>query len=190
MTLEQKRRDETYVAEIAGGELRYRSKSRRGEGSATVPYEMISRKTTRYTRANPFFRNAAIYFAILTVATVGFGFLVGLDGYVAILWAVLSCACYLVFRLTGVEYEVFPLADGRVFRLVENSPSREEYEAFRSALFERRDAYLLARYARIDIERPAKLERKRIDWLHDEGVIDESAYVTIVETIDENARPS
>jgi hypothetical protein len=99
-------------------------------------------------------------------------------------------ACYLVFRLTGVAYEVFPLADGRVFRLMENRPTKERYEAFRAELFSRRDAYLLDRYARIDVERPARLERKRIDWLRDEGVVDDNVYVTIVETIDEHAPQS
>jgi hypothetical protein len=188
--IEQRRGKESYRVELASGELRYRTASPRGEGSATVPYELLSRKTTRYTRSNPFFRNAAIYFAILSVITVGFGFATGFDAPVAVLWALIAGACYLVFRLTGVAYEVFPLADGRVFRLMENRPTKERYEAFRAELFSRRDAYLLDRYARIDVERPARLERKRIDWLRDEGVVDDNVYVTIVETIDEHAPQS
>lgn len=187
MILEQRRGRESYRLELREAEVHYSSKTSRGDGSATVPFELLSRKTSRFTRSNPFFRNAAIYFAILALITIGFGFLVDLDARLGILWAALGGACYLVFRFTGIEYEVFPLADGRVFRLLHNRPDRTEYERFRADLFARRDAYLLDRYARIDVERPATLERKRIDWLRDEGVLDDTAYVTIVETIDEHA---
>lgn len=185
--LEQKRGKESYRVEVRDAELHYSSKTVRGDASATVPFELLSRKTTRFTRSNPFFRNAAIYFGILGLITIGFGFLVELDARLGILWAALAGACYLVFRFTGVDYEVFPLADGRVFRLLRNRPTRAEYDRFRSQLFARRDAYLLDRYARIDIDRPANLERKRIDWLRDEGVLGDTAYITIVETIDEHA---
>lgn len=185
--LEQQRGKESYRAEVHEAEMHYSSKTTRGEGSATVPFELLSRKTSRFTRSNPFFRNATIYFAILALITIGFGFAVDLDARLGILWGALAGACYLVFRFTGIEYEVFPLADGRVFRLLHNRPGRTEYEEFCSTLFARRDAYLLDRYARIDIDRPATLERKRIDWLRDEGVLDDTAYVTIVETIDEHA---
>lgn len=185
--LEQQRGKESYRVEVRETELHYSSKTSRGDGSATVPFELLSRKTSLFTRSNPFFRNAAIYFGMLALITIGFGFLVELDPRLGILWAALGGACYLVFRFTGVEYEVFPLADGRVFRLLHNRPDRVAYERFRSRLFTRRDAYLLDRYARIDIDRPATLERKRIDWLRDEGVLDDTAYVTIVETIDEHA---
>jgi hypothetical protein len=118
---------------------------------------------------------------------VAFGFLADLDIRVALLWAILAGACFAVFRLGGTSYEVFPLTDGRVFRLLQNQPSRETYESFRKRLFARRDQYLMDRYARIDIERPARLERRRIEWLHDEGVLPDEAYITIVETIDEHA---
>ena len=185
--LEQRRGRESYRVEVRETEVHYASETSRGEGSATVPFELLSRKTSRFTRSNPFFRNAAIYFGVLALITIGFGFLVDLDARLGILWVTLAGACYLVFRFTGVEYEVFPLADGRVFRLLHDRPTRGEYERFRDELFARRDAYLLGRYARIDIDRPAKLERRRIDWLRDEGVLDDTAYVTIVETIDEHA---
>lgn len=190
MTLEQKRGSEEYRVEVKDQELTYHSKTHGNEGSATVPFELLSRKTTRFSRANPFFRNAAVYFGILVVVTVAFGFLVDLDPLAALLWGALSAASYLVYRLTGVNYDVFPLADGRVFRLMRGRPSSDAYEEFTRELFERRDAYLLDRYARVDIDRPARLERRRIEWLHDEGVIDESAFTTIVETIEDHASGS
>jgi hypothetical protein len=184
---EQKRGKETYRVELGSHEVRYTSKGVRGEGSATVPFELLSRKTTRYTRSNPFLKNAAIYFAILTVITAGFGFLVEANSAMALLWATLAGGCYLSFRLTGVQYEVFPLADGRAFRLLCDRPDAGAYERFKRELFGARDRLLLERYARINVERPARLERRRIDWLHDEGVIDENAYITIVETIEDQA---
>ncbi len=190
MTLEQKRGSEEYRIEVKDQELTYHSKTQKTEGSATVPFELLSRKTTRFNRANPFFRNAAVYFAILVVITVAFGFLVDLDPLAAILWGALSAASYLVYRVTGVSYDVFPLADGRVFRLIRGRPSPDAYEEFTRELFERRNAYLLDRYARVDIDRPARLERRRIEWLHDEGVLDERAFTTIVETIEDHASGS
>jgi hypothetical protein len=190
LTLEQQRGKETYRIDVGDGEVTYRHTSPQGEGSATVPFELLSRRMTRFTRANPFFRNAAIYFAILAVITVAFGFLVDLGPAVAVLWAILSGVLYLLYRLTGVQFEVFPLTDGRVFRLIKDKPTRHEYETFKRELFARRDAYLRGRYARVNVDRPARLERRRIDWLREEGVIDESAYVTIVETIEEHAAQS
>lgn len=190
MTLEQKRGNEEYRVEVKDQELTYHSKTQKTEGSATVPFELLSRKTTRFSRSNPFFRNAAVYFGILVVVTVAFGFLVELDPLAAILWGALSAASYLVYRITGVSYDVFPLADGRVFRLMRGRPSTDAYDEFTRELFERRDAYLLDRYARVDIDRPARLERRRIEWLHDEGVLDERAFTTIVETIEDHASGS
>lgn len=186
-TLEQRRGKERYRMELGSEELSYWSEGPEGEGSATVPFEILSRKTTSFSRANPFFRNAAVYFGILAVVTVAFGFLVDLDPAVAILWAALGGACYAAFRLTGVRYEVFPLADGRVFRLIKNRPTPQQYESFTRELFARRDDYLRTRYARVDIERPSTLERRRIEWLFEEGVIDQDAYITIVETIEDHA---
>ncbi|MFW5689286.1 MAG: hypothetical protein ACOC1U_06930 [Spirochaetota bacterium] len=183
--LEQNRGKESYRVEIEENEIRYESKGTRGDGSARVPFELLSRRTTPYTRSNPFFRNASIYFGILTVLTAGFGFLIDVTSAIAILWAALAAACYLAFRLTGVEYEVFPLADGRAFRLLRDRPDRERYRAFKESVYRERDEYLLTRYARINVERPARAERRRIDWLRDEGVISEDAYITIVETIEE-----
>ncbi|MFW5716118.1 MAG: hypothetical protein ACOC0E_01595 [Spirochaetota bacterium] len=190
ITLEQRRGKEEYEVKVSESSVTYRSKSPRGEGSATVPFELVSRKTTPFTRANPFFRNAAIYFAVLAVITVAFGFLIDVSTTVSLLWAVLAGVLYLIYRITGVQFEIFPLVDGRVFRLIKDKPTRDEYSAFRRELFARRDAYLRSRYARIDVERPAPLERRRIEWLHDEGVLDEDAYVTIVETIEEHASRS
>ena len=190
VTLEQKRGNEEYRVEVSDQELTYHSKTQKSEGSATVPFELLSRKTTRFNRANPFFRNAAVYFGILVVITVAFGFLIDLDPFTALFWGALSAVSYLIYRLTGVSYDVFPLADGRVFRLMHGRPSSDTYDEFTRELFERRDAYLLARYARVDIDRPARLERRRIEWLHDEGVIDERAFTTIVETIEDHASGS
>ncbi len=187
--LEQKRGQEEYRVELEDAQFAYSSNMRGSEGSASVPYELLCRRTTDYHRSNLFFRNAAIYFGILVVVTVAFGFLVGLDPRVAVLWALIGGACYAAYRLTGVRYEVFPLADGRVFRLLWGRPTREEYLGFRSTLFARRDAYLRDRYARIDIDRPAPLERRRIEWLREEGVIDQDAFMTIVETIEDHAPP-
>ena len=186
-TLTQRRGKETYHVELGAAEVKYRSRGPRGEGSATIPFELLSRRTTSFRRSNPFLRNAAIYFAVLTVVTAGFGFLVDLNATVAALWAALAAGCYVTFRLTGVEYEIFPLADRGAFGLLVNGPSATEYGTFKDELFERRDAYLLSRYAPINVERPARLERRRIDWLRDEGVITDDAYTTIVETIEEHA---
>ena len=187
MTFEQKRGREEYRVELGEKELSYHSSTQQSDGSAVVPFELLSRRTTRFSSANPFFRNAAIYFGVLSVVTIGFGFLIDLDPLTGLLWAALAAVSYVAYRVTGASYDVFPLADGRVFRLMRNRPSREGYEAFRTELFRRRDRYLLERYARIDVERPARLERRRIEWLRDEGVIDDRAFITIVETIDEHA---
>jgi hypothetical protein len=185
----QRRRNEEYRIELDETHLTYHSRTRGNEGSATVPYELLSRKTTSFNRENTFFRNAAIYFGILVVVTAGFGFLVDIDPGVAILWGLLAGGCYATYRLTGVRYEVFPLADGRVFRLIAGKPTPDAYRTFRRELYERRDAYLRDRYARIDVERPATLERRRIEWLHDEQVIGHDAFITIVETIEDHAAP-
>ncbi len=186
---EQRRGREEYRVELDDTQFTYASRVRGSEGSAAVPYELLCRRTTDYYRSNLFFRNVAIYFGILVVGTVAFGFLVSLDPRVAILWALVAGACYAAYRLTGVRYEVYPLADGRVFRLLWGRPTRREYVDFRRTLFARRDAYLRDRYARIDVARPAPLERRRIEWLREEGVIDQDAFITIVETIEDHAAP-
>ena len=188
--IEQQYGKETYRAQIVDHEVRYEADAPAGEGTATIPLELLSRRTTEFTRSNPFFRNAAIYFAILGVVTIAFGYLADLGTMVALLWMSMSGICYLVFRVTGVTYEVFPLADGRVFRLLKNRPNGNDYEAFRRNLYARRDAYLRERYARIDVERSARLERRRMEWLRDEGVIDQDAFITIVETIEDHAERS
>ena len=186
-SLHQKRGREEYWIELGEKDFSYRSRVNGNDGKATVPFELVTRNTTVHTRTNPFFRNASLYFAVLTVLSVAFGFLVNMDVRVALLWALIAGACYLVFRLAGASYEVFPLTDGRVFRVLRNAPNATEYGAFRTELFARRDKYLLERYARINIERPAGLELRRIDWLHNEGVLKDEAYATIVETINDHA---
>lgn len=186
-SITQKRGREEYEITIGSREISYLSRVNGTEGKATIPFELLSRRTTKQARNNPFFRNASLYFSVLAVITVAFGFLVDLDIRVALLWGVTAGACYIIYRLARVSYEVFPVTDGRVFRLLRNHPTADQYRQFREELFTQRDRYLLTRYARIDIERPARLERRRIEWLHDEGVLEDDAYVTIVETIEDQA---
>ena len=186
-SLVQHRRHERYIVELADTEFTYRTKTRTGESSSAVPYELLGRHTTESHRANPFFRNAAVYFAILVVATVAFGLLADMDSRVALLWLFIALGCYAAYRFSGVRYEVYPLTDGRGFRLLHNKPDVGTYRSFRAELYARRDAYLRDRYARVNIERPARLERRRIEWLRDEGVINEQAFITIVETIEDHA---
>ncbi len=186
-TIHQRQGREEYWIEVGEKGISYRSRIAGNDGRATVAFELLSRNTKTQRRSNPFFRNASLYFAILTVLTVAFGFLLEVDVRVSLIWAALSAACYVGFRIGGASYEVFPLTDGRVFRVMKNRPRKSEYEEFRRELFASRDRYLRDRYAKINVDRPAPLERRRIEWLHNEGVLEDDAFATIVETIDEQA---
>ena len=170
--VEQKKHDTHLSFDFLPDGVKYSMKDKNHAESFTVPYEDITRNTSTFEERSQWFRNVAIYLAILGAIALAYNITHG--KYSVPIWLPIAAVFFVMYRFIRVSYTVLDCANHRLYVIQDKYHDQilKTIEAWRC---ER----LLTKYGTVDQTNDPNAELRKFQWLHSEGVITDEDVVRL-----------
>jgi len=189
--LKQKRLLNENQFELADKGLLYKCKSLAEYVELTIPYEEITKEITVVKKGSKNWLFTGIIFLLIAFSVL-ISRLSGesVESSAEIIWLIVALACFSVFLLKYKNNRNIICTDGKAICFYQDKPNKETLDLFIESLYKKRNEYLKDKYTKIDLDFPAEQYLYRIQWLRDEGIINDIEFNEIKTKIMEGKKES
>ncbi|WP_395668183.1 hypothetical protein [Rhodoferax sp.] len=170
MKIEQKRLSNVHTFEFKEKFLNFAYRDKSGSGDIDVAYVNLPLKTSTKIEDNSWWRNVGYIWCGIGVFDIGTAIAAGGSAAGRGFWLVLGLACLAIYRFTRVKYTVLGFDGGNVWVIQDG----KTHDRVLKELMERRKSQLRALYGEIDLESNFDSEKRKFEYLKEQGVLSEA----------------